>query len=109
MVPLKVEQKITDSLLLRKVRSNVVDGMYEMVNEAIEQLAAENKLNVKKFRKSIKRMYEDAEDASKSQSDIFNFLVLYLFERTGLKYREACEILISYFVQSCEVFHETAG
>jgi len=108
MVPLKAEQKITDSLLLRKIRSNVVDGMYEMVNDAIEQLAAENKLNVKKFRKSIKRMYEDAEDSTKSQSEIFNSLVLYLYARAGMKYHEACEILISYFVQSCEVFHETA-
>jgi len=106
MIPLKVEQKISEKQLLRKILNNVVDGMYEMVNDAIEQLAAENKINVKEFRRSIKRMFEDAEDTAHSQSDIFNELVQYLYARSGMKYYEACEILISYFVQSCEVFHE---
>ena len=109
MTPLKVEKKITDRQLLRKVLNNVVDGMYEMVNEAIEQLAAENKLNVKSFRKSIKRMFEDADDTGVSQSDIFNGLVEHIYTRAGKRYYEACEILISYFVQSCEVFHEITG
>ena len=109
MTPLKVEQKVTDKQLLRKIVNNVIDGMYEMVNDAIERLSAENKLNVKEFRRSIKRMYEDAEDASASQSDIFNGLVTYLYAKSGQKYYEACEIVISYFVQSCEVFHEIAG
>ena len=109
MIPLKTEQKITEKQLLRKIRNNVVDGMYETVNDAIAQMAAENKLNVKKFRKTIKRMYEDADETAKSQSMIFNSLVQHLFERTGMKYYEACEILISYFVQSCEVFREITG
>ena len=109
MKPLKVEQKVTDKQLLRKIVSNIVDGMYEMVNDAIERLSAENKLNVKEFRRSIKRMYEDAEDTAASQSDIFNSLVTYLYARSGQKYYEACEIVISYFVQSCEVFHEITG
>ena len=80
--------------------------MYEMVNEAIEELAAQNKINVKNFRKTIRRMFEDASDQTDNQSTIFNELVKYLYARAGMKHFEACEILISYFVQSCEVFNE---
>ena len=108
MNPVKAEKKISDKHLLRKIRNNIVDGMYEMVNDAIEQMAAENKINVKKFRRTIKRMYEDADETSKSQSMIFNNLVEYLFDRAGKQHYEACEVLISYFVQSCEVFREIA-
>lgn len=109
MSPLRVEQKISDKLLLRKVKGYVIDGMYEMVNEAIEQLAASNRLNVRQFERSIKRMYEDAEDSISGQSEIFKSLVNYLFAKSGQKSYEACEILISYFVQRCEVFHEITG
>lgn len=105
MSPLKLEKKITDLRLLRKIKAYVVDGMYEMVNEAIEMLAAENKLNVRLFERSIKRMYEDAEDLE-SQSAIFNLLVDRLYAKSGQKDYEACEILVSYFVQRCEVFNE---
>lgn len=106
MSPLKVERKVTEKQLRRKILNNVVDGMYEMVNEAIEELAAQNKINVKTFRRSIRRMFEDANDKTDDQSTIFNELVGYLYARAGMKHFEACEILISYFVQSCEVFNE---
>ena len=106
MSPLKVERKVTEKQLRRKILNNVVDGMYEMVNEAIEELAAQNKINVKNFRKTIRRMFEDASDQTDNQSTIFNELVKYLYARAGMKHFEACEILISYFVQSCEVFNE---
>lgn len=108
MSPLKVEEKISDRMLLRKVKALVIDGMYEMVNEIINQLAAANRLNVRQFERAIKRMYEDAEDSLNSQSDIFNSLVQYLYAKAGQKNYEACEVLISYFVQRCEVFHEIA-
>lgn len=106
MSPLKIERKVTEKQLRRKILNNVVDGMYEMVNEAIEELAAQNKINVKNFRRSIRRMFEDASDQTDNQSTIFNELVNYLYARGGMKHFEACEILISYFVQSCEVFNE---
>lgn len=108
MSPLKIEEKISDCHLRRKVKAFVVDGMYEMVNEVINQLASVNKLNVHRFGRSIKRMYEDAEDSLTSQSEIFNKMASYLYVKAGQKNYEACEILISYFVQSCEVFNEIA-
>ena len=85
-----------------------VTQLYEGVNNALDRLAGENKLNVDKFAKSIKRMYEDASESLPSQSAIYNLLVETLFEKTGRKYKEACEIIISYFVQRCEVFDEIA-
>ena len=106
MLPLKIDEKISDRMLLRKVKALVVDGMYEMVNDIISQLAAANRLNVRQFERSIKRMYEDAEDRLDLQSEILNSLVRYLFAKAGQKNYEACEVLISYFVQRCEVFHE---
>lgn len=103
--PVKVENKITEKRLRERVLFDV-RRLYEGVNDALDRLAGENKLNVDKFAKSVKRMYEDASESHMSQSAIYNLLVDTLFEKTGRKYREACEIIISYFVQRCEVFDE---
>ena len=103
--PVKVEKKITEKRLKERVLFDVRQ-LYEGVNSALYRLSGENKLNVDKFAKSITRMYEDASEPLTSQSDIYNLLVETLFDKTGRKYREACEIIISYFVQRCEVFDE---
>lgn len=103
--PVKVENKITEKRLKERVLFDV-RRLYQGVNDALDWLAGENKLNVDKFAKSVKRMYEDASESHISQSAIYNLLVETLFEKTGRKYREACEIIISYFVQRCEVFDE---
>ncbi|WP_218971038.1 ABC-three component system protein [Alkalihalobacterium bogoriense] len=103
--PIKVENKITERRLKERILFDVMQ-LYDGVNNALDQLAGENKLNVDKFAKSVKRMYEDASEAITSQSDIYNLLVETLFNKTGRKHREACEIIISYFVQRCEVFDE---
>ena len=103
--PVKVENKIFDKRLKERVLFDV-RRLYQGVNDALDRLAGENMLNVDKFAKSIKRMYEDASESQLSQSAIYNLLVETLFEKTGRKYREACEIIISYFVQRCEVFDE---
>lgn len=103
--PVKVENKIFDKRLKERVLFDV-RRLYQGVNDALDRLAGENMLNVDKFAKSVKRMYEDASESQLSQSAIYNLLVETLFEKTGRKYREACEIIISYFVQRCEVFDE---
>ena len=103
--PVKVENKITEKRLKERVLFDV-RRLYQGVNDALDRLAGENKLNVDKFAKSVKRMYEDASESHISQSAIYNLLVETLFEKTGRKYRAACEIIISYFVQRCEVFDE---
>ena len=103
--PVKVENKITEKRLKERVLFDV-RRLYQGVNDALDRLAGENKLNVDKFAKSVKRMYEDASESHISQSEIYNLLVETFFEKTGRKYREACEIIISYFVQRCEVFDE---
>lgn len=103
--PVKVENKIIEKRLKDRVLFDVRQ-LYEGVNDSLYRLAGENKLNVDKFAKSVRRMYEDANESDIPQSTIYHLLVETLFEKTGRKYREACGIIISYFVQRCEVFDE---
>ena len=92
----------------RKIRGFLSDGMYDAVNSSIENLAAENRMNVRTLSTSIRRIFEDANDTTDNQSEIFSALTNRLVAKTGQKYLEACELLVSYFVQKCEVFNEIA-
>lgn len=105
--PVKVEKKITEKRLKERILFDVIH-FYEGVNTTLDQLSGENKLNVDQFAKNIKRMYEDASESLTSQSDIYYLLVDMLYVKNNRKYKEACEIIISYFVQRCEVFDEIA-
>ena len=104
--PLQIEKKVSDNLLRRKIRGFLTDGMYDAVNSSIENLAAENRMNVRALSTSIRRIFEDANDTTDNQSQIFSALKNRLVAKAGQKYFEACELLVSYFVQRCEVFNE---
>ena len=104
--PLKIEKKVSDNLLKRKIRGFLTDGMYDAVNSCIENLAAENRMNVRTLSRCIRRIFEDANDTTDNQSEIFSALTNRLVAKAGQKYFEACELLVSYFVQRCEVFNE---
>lgn len=99
-----VENKITD-IGLRTDILNDVRPLYEGVNDILDRLAGESYLNVDMFAKNVRRMFEDA-DGKMDQEEIYNLLVETLYNKTGHKYKRACRIIISYFVQRCEVFNE---
>jgi len=99
-----VENKITD-IGLRTDILNDVRPLYEGVNNILDRLAGESYINVDMFAKNVHRMFEDA-DGKMDQEDLYNMLVETLYNKTGHRYKRACRIIISYFVQRCEVFNE---
>lgn len=102
MDPLTVSQKVSDVQLRRDILHDVND-CYGDVDEIIKSEAASGTLNATAFGKVVKRMYEDREESA-SESDVYNMLVELIYEQTGRINREACHIMVSYFVQRCEVF-----
>ena len=42
------------------------------------------------------------------KTQIFEYMVKWIKERTNVKSQEACEAIVAYFVQNCEVFNEIA-
>jgi len=102
MDPLTVSQKVSDVQLRRDILHDVND-CYGDVDEIIKFEAASGTLNATAFGKVVKRMYEDREESA-SESDVYNMLVELIYEQTGRINREACRIVVSYFVQRCEVF-----
>lgn len=101
--PAPVEKKIKGKRLRRDVLNDVLP-LFDGVNEILDRLSGEGVFNIDKLEKNIRRMSEDADTGQLSQDAVFDILVETLYDKTGRKYRAACRIVVSYFVQSCEVF-----
>jgi hypothetical protein len=105
--PLRVEEKISEQRLLRHVLDDVQE-QYNGVRESMLRASGENRLNIDVFERNVRRIYEDIRDKYSTQREIYDFMVNKLFEMSGRKYRVACEVLVSCFVQRCEVLDEIA-
>lgn len=106
--PVKVEKKIPeDFLLCDKVKGYVV-RYFNHVADKLKQLNSENKLKYVLIGSEIKTVYLAFEQLNYSQSEIFDLMTNWLMGKTGCNKKEACEIVIAYYIQNCEVFNEVA-
>jgi len=106
--PVKVEKKINeDFLLCDKVKGFVV-RYFNFVGDKLKQLNAENKLKYEIISNEVKMAYLTfASMQGLDANGIFDKMVEWLMDKTECNNKTACEIVIAYYVQNCEVFSET--
>lgn len=105
-VPVEISRKIKSSnqVFLRKNVNNITQ-YYPFIKENLQSFSSEKKINYEKLSMQIRYAYYTAQDSTVIQEEVFNLLVEWLMGKTK-KYRDACEIIISYFIQTCEVFDD---
>ncbi len=107
MKPVKITNKFykSESLLKNKIKNYVIDYFY-FINDYAKNIAETKQLNFEILSTNIRLAYQTAAESNRPKIEIFNYLVEWLMSKTESKDQIVCEILISYFVQSCEVFDE---
>lgn len=102
-VPLvnKIDRNKNHSLF-RKVKYQVED-YYQAVESTFKELA--RKVEFKKFCNQISINYDAMYDSGYNPDEIFEKLVDWLQNSTSGS-RDACEIVVSFFIQKCEVFDD---
>lgn len=103
---LKIEEKANETLPLhvkRKIIHDVVD-YFDYIKDLFIEI---EKITPNKFATlatQIKLFYLKCSQETTNQYDIFKILVDWMNEKTNSVSPQACEIVISYFIQDCEVF-----
>ena len=100
--PLNVKNKIKDDFLLFTTVNNDVIQFYEFVDSLMKEKQNDPHFIFEAVSKKIKNRFMKNDD--KPLSECFNYLTNWLKDETSGS-KEACRIVISYFVQSCEVFY----
>ncbi len=100
----KVKDKIykNDFLLIRKNIENVT-SYFLFIDEKLKGMEKENKIHYEELSIQVRLAYLEARKIMNGQEQIYESLVDWLVTKTKQR-RDSCEIMISYFVQKCEVF-----
>jgi hypothetical protein len=103
---LRIAEKIPeDSKILKNKIETYVCIYYKFIKQQFRYLENSNKLNFNLIATSMKLAFLKCENG-KTKSEIFDSLVDWLMSKTGQYSRETYEVIISFFVQNCEVFDE---
>lgn len=102
--PLTIENKIpsTENVLLFKIRSDVV-GYYNIVKQMFQELESFTSIA-----KEINYSFNILNEQGLTHQEIYENLTNHIIRCTGLNSnkRLSCEIIVSFFIQNCEVYNE---
>lgn len=106
MRALRIDQKILPgNAILRHSLQEKALTYYRFIEDAFSMIG-----NFDLIASEIKLMYEKLETHHLSQDDIVDQLAIWIYSSTkaAFKHRLASHIIVAFFVQNCEVFHEIA-
>jgi hypothetical protein len=107
--PIVISKKIKpeNGLLLSKIKNFVVQ-YYLFVQEIFGQLDKQGHQKFSIIATEFNLCFQNFEKRALSQEDVFDGLVDWLKSKTQSQYGTACEIIVAFFVQNCEVFNAIA-
>lgn len=91
------------ALTKRKIHQNVQDYFYQIKHKFTE-IELIDPLSTEIISSQIKTHYLKLSKQGNDQKEIFEAMVAWLKKQTKQEYNEASEIIISYFIQNCEIF-----
>lgn len=108
-IPLRIEKKIKpNNVLLKKDITDDVLGYYRYIEKLFSDCSNEKSNLFDNFAKEVKKVCDDYLYQDFSQETVFSCMTDWLMKKVSSPNRTACKIIISFFVQNCEVFHEIA-
>ena len=103
---LKIDQKTNDTLpyaIKRSIKRDVVD-YFEYIRRIFVELDKMTPYKFNTLASQIKGFYSKCMQINQNQEYVYNSLVDWLDEKTDFYSRKACEVVIAFFIQDCEVF-----
>lgn len=103
--PQEISNKISpeEELLLFNTVRMLVSTYYVKVREILTNADKRGDIDYEEIQDQMKGMYRQLKKGKRSKSEIFNLLTDKL-HKVSLEDEQYCQIVIAYFVQSCEVY-----
>lgn len=103
---LRIDQKTNDTLpyaIKRSITRDVVD-YFDYIRRIFIELDKMTPYKFNTLASQIKGFYSKCMQINQNQEYVYNSLVDWLDEKTNFYSRKACEVVIAFFIQDCEVF-----
>jgi hypothetical protein len=105
--PIEIREKIDDNEPLRQSILNDVNAYYNYLRKKLSELD-DTDSEFKIIASQFQICYQKLSKALNDQDDIYNRIIKWVLDELDLptKYSTAARIIVSFFVQNCEVFDE---
>lgn len=103
---LKIDQKTNDSMpfvIKRTIKSDVVD-YFDYIRRLFIEIDKATPYKFDTLAAQINGFHYKCMQINPNQERVYTALVDWLNEKTDLYSKRACEIVVAYFIQDCEVF-----
>lgn len=105
--PIPLANKFEGSeLILKSGIAAYVTNYYPYIRDLFREMEGTNGFRMKVLSLQIKCAFAKMENISADKEEIFGQLVEWIYSKTLSVSKPACEAVVSFFVQNCEVFHE---
>lgn len=104
-VPIAKKFSASETLLKAKI-AGYVSLYYPMIREELRQLDGKNGFLLQVLSEQIRSSFLKMNAVTTEKAMIFSQIVLWIKGKTQSSSIEACEAIVAYFVQNCEVFYE---
>jgi len=104
----RVDRKIPEDILLRETVTTFVLKYYRHIEDSFKQYERKGLIRFNKIKNEISQCFESLDEQELSQQEIYDAMVQWLVKQSKCKNITACQIVIAFFVQNCEVFYEIA-
>jgi len=104
---LKIEKKIYDVALMAKAEGLAL-RYYQHIKGMFSLLEREKDLDFDDVAGNVKATYRRLRKQNLTQEEIFSHLTDWFLNKSQTNNATACEIVVAFFVQNCEVFDEIA-
>ena len=106
---LRLDQKILpENYLLKNDEMTRVLRYYNYINDKFSAMDRDGTGDFERIASEVKLAYQKLDNGQLSQDEIVNELAEWIKNKSGVgsKNMRACHIVVAYFIQNCEVFHE---
>lgn len=102
---LRIKEKISSNVPLIIKTQGFVVQYYTFIKSVFSQMEREGILNFEDVANDVQRSYRKLSSIGLKQEEIFTQLVEWFKKKGKARSSLACEIIVAFFVQNCEVFH----
>ena len=107
--PSRVANKIeTENFTLGMQVTDQITRYYGFLKDELSQRDGLNGFDFTELALSMRRCFNLMAQAGKKQTEIYSAMAIWVMDATSSTSLPACEILVSFFIQNCEVFNEIA-
>lgn len=102
--PHTIAEKIPSERGLRKKVQGMISPSYSGIQRILNDLSGENAIDTAQIGNKVGAMWRAMSTVPATQEQIFDALVNGINGKSGNRFKSACEMLICYYIQRCDVF-----